>query len=122
MRILLTGDQRRAGSILRNLLEHDPEMCVVGEAVEAQGLLAQVQEIQPNLLLLDWDLPGLQADEMLRHLRDLRGHLNVVAFSEREEMRREALDAGVNAFVEKEELPSRLVSTLRAIGGLSPYL
>jgi two-component system response regulator DesR len=119
MRVLLTGGQTQVRSTLRWLLEHDPELYVVGEAAEAQGLLAQAQKTQPDLILLDWELPGLQMTDLLPGLRALCDHPKVIVLSKRKEARREALAAGANAFVSKEEPLNWLVNTLRTVGGLS---
>jgi len=121
MRVLLTGDCMRAYSTLRWLLAHDPELCIVGEVTEAEDLLAQVQQTQPNLVLLNWEMPGLRVTDLrLLTLGAIRYPLKVIACSEGEEARREALAAGVSAFVGKEEPLNHLVNVLRLVGGLSP--
>lgn len=122
MRVLLANSQTQICSTLRWLLEHDPELYVVSEVDEAKNLLPQVQETQPDLILLDLELPGLEGTDLLSTLYALCGPSRVVTFSEREEMRQEVLAAGANAFVSKEEPPNWLVNTLRMVGGLSPYL
>lgn len=121
MRVLLTGDCMRAYSTLRWLLAHDPELCIVGEVTETEDLLAQVQQTQPNLVLLNWEMPGLRVTDLrLLTLGAVRYPLKVIACSEGEEARREALAAGVSAFVGKEEPLNHLVNLLRLVGGLSP--
>ena len=64
MRIFLADDQAKARSALRLLLEQEPGLSVVGEATETEDLLAQVQRTQPDLVLLDWELPGLWATDL----------------------------------------------------------
>lgn len=102
-------------------MDQEPELSVVGEAVEARDLLAQAQVVQPDLVLLDWGLPGLQGAGLLRALHCLGYPLKVVAYSERTEARKEALAAGADAFVCREEPPEWLLITLYSVGGLSPY-
>jgi len=63
MRVFLADDQAKVCSALRLLLEQELGLRVVGEATEAKDLLAQVQRTQPDLVLLDWELPGLQATD-----------------------------------------------------------
>jgi DNA-binding NarL/FixJ family response regulator len=121
MRILLAANRTQVGPTIKWLLTHDPEICIVGEVTEAHDLLTQAQQSQPDLILLDCELPGLQMADLLHSLRALCDHAKVVAYSERTETYQEALTAGVKAFVSKTEPPGQLVSTLRAAGGLSPY-
>ena len=65
MRILLADDQPKVRFALRALLEQQPGLKVVGEAVNADDLVTQTQESCPDVLLLDWELPGLAANEFL---------------------------------------------------------
>ena len=112
MRVVLADDQSRVRSALRLLLEQQPELEVVGEAAQAEGLLVQVKALCPDLVLLDWELPGLQTVSLLPALRDLCPHLRVVALSGRPEARQAALDAGVDAFVSKGNPPEQLLAAV----------
>jgi DNA-binding NarL/FixJ family response regulator len=111
MHILLADNQVEVRSALRFLLEQEPGMWVVGEAAEAEALLAQEAAVQPDLVLLDWELPGSQTTDLLAALR-VRRRTIVIALSGRPEARQEALNAGVDAFVSKGEPPDRLLATL----------
>jgi DNA-binding NarL/FixJ family response regulator len=80
---------------------------------EADGLLAQVKKVRPDLILLDWELPGPSSNDLLPVLRSLCPHLKVIALSGRPEARQAALDAGADAFVSRVEPPERLLAVLR---------
>src|SRR6185503_17718396 len=112
MHVLLADDQAGVRSALRFLLEQEPGIIVVGEAAEAETLLAQEVRIQPDLVLLDWELPGSQATDLLLALRLRYPHTVVIALSGRPEARQEALGAGVYAFVSKAEPPECLLAAL----------
>lgn len=120
MRVLLTDNRTRVRSALKRLLERESELSVVGEVAEVKDLLVQVQETQPDLVLLDWELPDLPAIDLLSTLHSLHSPPKVVAFSEHMEARQEALAAGADAFVSKTDPGEWLLTTLRAVGGLSP--
>jgi DNA-binding NarL/FixJ family response regulator len=113
MHILLADNQAEVRSALRFLLEQEPGIYVVGEAAEAEALLAQEAAIQPDLVLLDWELPGLRPIQLLAALR-IHRHIIVIALSGRPEARQEALNAGADAFASKGEPPERLLATLYA--------
>ena len=115
MRILLADDQPKIRFALRLLLEREPGLDVVGEAAEAESLLAQLEATQPDVVLLDWELPGLSAIGGLPALRAVCPQLRVIALSGRLEARQAALAAGADAFVSKSKPPSQLIATLRAI-------
>ena len=112
MRVLLADDQAKVRSALRLLLEQEPDVDIVAEAVEADDLLIQVKENCPDLVLLDWGLPGPPSKALLPALHALCPHLKVVVLSGRPEARQAALDAGADAFVSKIDPPERLLVAL----------
>ena len=120
MRILLADDQAKVRSALRLCLEQEPGMSVMGEATDADELLAQVRTACPDIVLLDWELPGLQAANpstgsgqgLLSALRTLCPCLKVIALSGRPETRQVALPAGADAFVSKGDPPEQLLAAV----------
>lgn len=112
MRMLIADDQHQVRSALRLLLEQQPDLNVIGEAVDAQGLLDWVRAVCPDMVLLDWELPELPRDDVVSALRALCPHLLVIALSGRPEARQAAVDAGVDAFVSKGDPPERLLAAV----------
>jgi DNA-binding NarL/FixJ family response regulator len=94
------------------LLEQTPGLTIVGEASNAQSLLAQTSTTRPDLVLLDWTLPGLHEDGTLRTLRQTCPDVSVIVLSGRPEARKTALAAGANAFVSKVDPPERLLAAI----------
>ena len=114
MLVLLADDEPKVRSALRLLLEQEPGCQVVDEVAEAGELLAQVEVTCPDLLVVDWQLPGLRAPVLLSSLRMLCPRLVVIALSGRPEAREEALAAGADAFISKWDPPGLLLSTFRS--------
>ena len=79
MRILIVDNEPQVRSALRLLLEHEPGLTVVGEADSIANLLVQAGAILPDLVILDWQLPGLDLSEVIPYLRALRPGLLIVA-------------------------------------------
>jgi DNA-binding NarL/FixJ family response regulator len=123
VRIFIADDQIKVRSALRLLLEQEPGLRVVGEAAETEGLLAQVEAMQPDLILLDWELPNLSGGDssigsgshLLAALRARCPLLVVIALSGRLEAPQAAMAAGADAFVSKGDPPERLLATLWTI-------
>jgi hypothetical protein len=69
MRVLLADEKAKVRSALRLLVEHQPEVEILGEAVDTTGLVDWVKAVCPDMSLLDWDLPGLSAAALLPLLR-----------------------------------------------------
>jgi DNA-binding NarL/FixJ family response regulator len=115
MRVVLADGDADVRWALRLLLTHDLNMQVVGEVADAAAdLWAQVQQTQPDLLVLDWGMLGARSGAVLERLRLLSPRLQVIAISERPEAGRQALAAGADAFVCKADAPEQMVNTLRA--------
>jgi DNA-binding NarL/FixJ family response regulator len=95
---------------------------VVGEADDAPGLLTQAKTAQPDLVLLDWELPGISPVNTLLALRLVCRQARVIALSAREEIAQAARDAGAAAFVSKTDLPEHLLGAIQRLlaqgGGL----
>jgi DNA-binding NarL/FixJ family response regulator len=117
MRVLLADDRPKTRFALRLLLERQPGIQVVGEAADAEALLAQARVTSPNVVLLDWELPKLAATGSLPSaLRRACPHLYVIVLSGRSEMSVAALAAGADAFVSKADPPERLLAAVRNAG------
>jgi DNA-binding NarL/FixJ family response regulator len=112
MRVLLADDQSKVRAALRLLLEEELGLSVISEAAEAEDLLVQVEAMRPDLMLLDWELPGLRTDDHLPALRRLCPCLKIIVLSGQPEARRAALAAGTDAFVSKGDPPERLLAAV----------
>ena len=116
MGILLADDQPEVRRALAALLRRQPGVKVVGEAIDAADLLAQVKTVNPRTVLLDWELPGNSHAGLMSALRGVRPDLIVIALSGRPEARQDALLAGVDAFVSKADPPEKLLRTIELVG------
>jgi DNA-binding NarL/FixJ family response regulator len=109
---ILLADNRKVRLALRVLLEQTAGLTIVGEAANAQDLLAQTSAARPDLVLLDWALPGLHDNGTLRALRQICPDTSVIVLSGRPEAQKPALAAGASAFVSKVEPPERLLAAI----------
>ena len=113
MRILLADNQSHVRFALRVLLERQPGFEVVGEAVAIDDLLSKTKTSHPDLILLDWDLPGLTTIGSIATIKKERPKLFITVISGRLEAQQAALVAGADAFVSKSEPPERLLAAIR---------
>lgn len=113
MRILLADDQNHVRFALRVLLETQPDLHVVAEAADTAELLKQAETSCPDVVLLDWELPGLAMSATLPVLRFVCPGVRIVVLSGRPEAKRVALAAGADAFVSKSHPPEQLLAALQ---------
>jgi len=115
MRVLIADDQIEVRWALRMLLQEESGLTLIGEVTKTEELLTRAQATQPDLILLDWELPGHPSSLLLTILHKLLSRPRVIALSGRPEAQRAALAAGVDAFVSKADPPERLLITLRTM-------
>ena len=113
MRVVIADRQASVRYALRVLLLRKKMMEIVGEAQNMASLMEQMLQREPDLILLDWELPGMTGLSSIAALRDLNPELTIIAMSGLPGVRQEALAAGVNGFIQKTEPPDRLLDLLK---------
>lgn len=116
-RVVLADDHTLVRAGLRKLLESLPEVKVVAEADDGLALLAMVQELQPELALLDIAMPGLNGLETAARLSRTAPGLRVLMLSmhQNEEYVRQALRNGAAGYMLKDAAPMELALAVRAV-------
>ena len=115
LNILIGDASPRVRFGLRILLEQQPGWRVVGEAEDVQALLESVRCGCPDLVLLDWELPGMPAQELLTVIRLTCPHLWIVFMSGKDELRQVAFQAGADVFAYKADPPEKLLGLIRGL-------
>lgn len=118
MRVLLADSRPSVRLALRLVLEQQPaQFAVVGEVADIETLLRDIDVVRPDLILLEWELPGrigtygTRAD-VLRTLHTRVPGVIVIALSAGFESRKAALAAGADALVSKSDPPDTVLTTL----------
>jgi DNA-binding NarL/FixJ family response regulator len=112
MRILIADNQSNVRFALRTLLEQQPEVQIVAEASNGDALGKYMAISCPDLVLLDWNLPGLPARTRLSALFRACPETVVLVLSGRPEQRGAALAAGADFFVSKADPPEKLMAAI----------
>jgi two-component system response regulator NreC len=126
--IVLADDHHVVRQGLRSLLEAEPDFSVVSEAGDGLEAAQLVERLQPDVLVLDLMMPGLNGLEVTRQVsqRSPRTHVVILSMHPNEAYVLEALRAGAAAYVLKESTSAELVRAVReAVAGrryLSPPL
>ncbi|MCC7360119.1 MAG: response regulator transcription factor [Anaerolineales bacterium] len=116
MRLLIVDDVAAVREALRLLLSEEPGIEVVGEAADGAEALARAAALQPDLVLLDLEMPRLGGLAAIPRLRAQPHPPQIVAMSMygADEARALALAAGASTFVEKGATLQEVVAALRA--------
>jgi DNA-binding NarL/FixJ family response regulator len=113
-RIFLADDDLNVRQALRLLLEQ-AGFTIAGEAIDAQGMFTQVSNSPPDIILIDWELPGMKAKDLLSELRRCCPETKIIALSVRTEAQPIALSVGVDAFASKGNPSDELLAILHSL-------
>jgi DNA-binding NarL/FixJ family response regulator len=128
IRVVLADDQILVRSGFRALLDAEDDITVVGEASDGAEALSLCREQQPDLVLMDIRMPGVDGLTATRNItedRRLDGvRVLILTTFEIDEYVYEALRAGASGFLVKHTEPAELIRAVRVIaageGLLSP--
>jgi DNA-binding NarL/FixJ family response regulator len=122
--IVLADDHRIVRQGLRVLLSAEADFQVIGEADDGREALELVKRLNPDVLVLDLMMPGLNGLEVARQLNKGASHVGVVVLSmhDDEGFVLEALANGVSAYVLKDSNSSDLVQAVREVAAGRRYL
>jgi DNA-binding NarL/FixJ family response regulator len=115
LRILIGDAQSRVRFGLRVLLEEQAGWRVVAEASDAASLLELLRDGCPDVVLVDWELPGLPARQTLAALCRACSSVRVIFMSSKDDLRQPALQSGADFFVYKADPPDRLLQLIRGL-------
>ena len=104
IRVLLADDHALVRSGLRSILEHEPEIDVVGEAGDGHEAVGRAQELMPDVILMDVRMPRRSGIEATQQIKDLMPHVKILmlTISDEEADLYDAIKAGASGYLLKE--------------------
>ena len=122
--ILLADDHQLVRQGLRALLDAEPDYTVVGEAANGLEVAPLVEELKPDVLIIDLMMPGLGGLEVTRRISQRAPEMRIIILSmhANESYVMEALRNGASAYVLKDSSASDLVHAVREVCAGRRYL
>jgi len=119
IRVVVVDDHALLRDGTRSLLEAHPDLHVVGEAKSGEVALALVNQLHPDVVLMDIALPEMNGIEVTRALTRDHPDVRVLMVSAYDEdvYIRSALEAGAAGYLSKTAPGEELVQAVRAVAG-----
>jgi DNA-binding NarL/FixJ family response regulator len=116
-RLLLVEDHPIVSSGLANLIAGQPDLLVCGIAADKATALRCLENLRPDLVILDLTLPDVSGLDLLKEMKTRSPGVRVLVLSMHDEMvyAPAALRAGASGYIMKEECGGTLVRAIRAV-------
>jgi DNA-binding NarL/FixJ family response regulator len=117
LRVILADDHPLIRAGLCTTLEAEPDIVVVGEAATGEEAQSLCKELQPDILVLDLNMPGPPATETVACVQAECPHVHVLVLTayDDEPYIRGLVSAGVSGYILKDEAPDALVQAVRTV-------
>ncbi len=113
MRVLVVDDDPDARSLIRRVLETKRAFNVVAEAANGIEALERMEELQPELVILDVRKPEMDGIEATKEIKERWPGTAVVGFSAFGDKEREMIDAGASAYMLKDLNSDEVIALIR---------
>jgi DNA-binding NarL/FixJ family response regulator len=115
--VMIVDDHPLFRQGLRNVLASHEDLYIVGEAIDGLEAIERAQDLRPDVVLMDINLPTLNGLQATRRLKALCPEINVVIVTayDDEEQVYHAIRSGASAYYAKDVSPEHLVSVIRHV-------
>jgi DNA-binding NarL/FixJ family response regulator len=117
IKVMIVDDHPVFRQGLWNVLAQHEDLCIVGEATDGPEAIERTQELLPDVVLMDINLPTLNGLQATRKLKVVCPEVNVIMLTayDDEEQVYHAIRAGASAYHAKDVSPERLVDVIRHV-------
>lgn len=125
IQVLIAEDHQMVRAGLRALLEKAGDMHVLGEASNGQEAIEMVEQLNPDVLIMDIMMPrlnGIQAAEQLKGRKNNHTRILLLSMYSDESLVYQALQSGVNGYLLKTSASDELVQAVREVAAGGRFL
>ena len=102
-RFLIVDDSELVRRSLRTVLQANPEWEICGEAADGVSAVEMFKELRPNIVILDFQMPGINGIETARRMAEIAPAVPVVLFTQHAsaDLEKHAHEVGIRSVVSK---------------------
>lgn len=117
IKVVIADDHAVMRVGIRNILTRSNEICVVGEASDGQQAIMLIDELKPDVLILDMEMPVMDGVEVARRMQMSASPVRILVLSAYDDRQYilEMLSMGAYGYLIKDEAPEVIVDAVRGI-------
>ncbi len=104
-------------STLKSMLDHHPDIEVVGVARDGIEAVSESERLQPDLILMDAQMPEMDGIQASREIKQRRPHIQILFMAVHPIHAQSALSAGVDSYIMKDCGSLELMKAIRSLVG-----
>lgn len=122
IRVAVADDHVGIRTAIRCLLEHSTNIIVVGEADNGKAALKMAQDLKPDVLVLDVDMPGMTGHEVMQQLSGCDSPVRVLVLSSYADyyQTRDMMTTSAAKYIEKKDAPRLLIDVVHELAERKP--
>ena len=123
LRILIADDHEIVRQGLRLLIDAVQDWTICGEAKSGPEAVKMAKELQPDVVVLDHGMPGLNGIDATRQIKEASGESEVIVFSgtDNDSLVHQVFEAGARSYISKTEAGKHLVAAISTVSQHKPY-
>jgi two-component system, NarL family, response regulator NreC len=117
IKVLLADDHPLFRSGLTKVLQADPAFEIIGETSRGDDAVKLAQELQPDLVIMDVSMPGMDGIEATKRIKAVQPDIKILILSmySDDAYWRESMEAGASGYVLKRAVDMELISAIRTV-------
>ena len=116
IRVIIVDDSAVTRDAMRALLATSSDIELIGEATNGEDALRLVEQLRPEVVLMDLEMPRMGGVEATRLIKQSWPLVSVIVVTISASQRNAALNAGADSFIVKGEAPHKLLTAMRRTG------
>jgi DNA-binding NarL/FixJ family response regulator len=124
IKVFIADDHPIVRKGLKDMIEADPNLKVIGEAGDGETALAQLKELRPQVAVVDIDMPRLDGFGLVRELKKQRLPVEVIFLTmhSKEDLFNEAVNLGVKGYVLKDSAVNEIGESIKSVAAGQHYI
>lgn len=124
IKVFVADDHTLIREGIKNLIENEPDLKLVGEASNPYEIVEKCQHANPDIILLDLSMPGKSGLDVLKDIKNVSPDIKVLIMTmmPEEQFAKRTLKAGASGYITKDSSPEDILAAIRKVASGRKYV